>query len=326
MFPLTRLRRLRGTQALRELVAEHHLKSSDLIAPLFLVEGQGESQALPSIPDYHRYTIDLAVGEVQALYALGIRSVLLFAKVEDALKDNAGEEALNPEGLMQRGIRAIKAARPEMVVLTDVALDPYSRYGHDGIVEGGRVVNDKSIAVLAAMAVSHARAGADGVAPSDMMDGRVAAIRKRLEQDGFPDVLIMSYAAKYASSLYGPFRDALDSAPGFGDKKSYQLDPANAREALLEAELDCREGADILMVKPGLPYLDILFQLRQALNRPLAVYHVSGEYSMLKAAAAKGWLDESAAALECLLGFKRAGASLIATYFAKQAAQWLTQS
>lgn len=324
MFPITRLRRLRSTPALRDLVAESHMRSADLIAPLFVIEGESKREEIAFMPDCYRFALDVLAEEVQVLYALGIRCVLLFVKIAGDLKDDAGTEALNPEGLMQRAIQTVRRAQPEMVVLTDVALDPYSTYGHDGIVKDRHIVNDESIAVLAEVALSHARAGAHGVAPSDMMDGRVAAIRKVLEANGFVDTAIMSYSAKYASSFYAPFRHALDSVPGFGDKKTYQMDPANAGEAIREARLDIDEGADIVMVKPG--YLDILFRLRQSLEVPLAVYQVSGEYSMLKAAAQMGWLDEKAAVMESLIGFKRAGAAVIATYFAKRAAQWLQES
>lgn len=323
MFPRTRLRRLRSTPALRSLVAENRMSPADFIAPLFIIEGEDKREEIAFMPDCYRFTLDVLAEEVQILYALGIRSVLLFAKIADDLKDKTGTEALNPDGLIQRAIQTVRRAQPEMLVMTDVALDPYSIYGHDGIVVDQRIVNDKSVAVLAEMALSHARAGAHVVAPSDMMDGRVAAIRKILEEKGFVDTAIMSYSAKYASSFYGPFRHALGSTPGFGDKKTYQMDSANAVEALREARLDIDEGADIVMVKPGLSYLDILFRLKQALEVPLAVYQVSGEYSMLKAAAQRGWIDERAAVMESLIGFKRAGATVIATYFAKRAAQWL---
>ncbi|MEL0074416.1 MAG: porphobilinogen synthase, partial [Flavobacteriaceae bacterium] len=249
----------------------------------------------------------------------GLKAVLLFVKVEETLKDNKGTEALNPEGLMQRAIKQIKEAVPEMVVMTDVALDPYSSYGHDGIVKEGQILNDPTIAVLAKMALSHARAGADVVAPSDMMDGRIAEIRKKLEEAQFHDTLIMSYSAKYASSFYGPFRDALDSAPGFGDKKTYQMDFANREEALVETQRDLEEGADIVMVKPGLAYLDIIRDLKNSISAPIAAYQVSGEYAMLKAAAAQGWIDHDQVMIEQLVSFKRAGARLIATYFAEEA-------
>lgn len=323
MIQHSRPRRLRASAAIRDLVRETRLHASDLIAPLFIVEGSGVQDPIPSMPGIFRMSLDIALNEAKDLRALGIRAVLLFTKVPDELKDNAGTEALNPDGLMQRAIRAIKADVPELLVMTDVALDPFSSYGHDGIVEGGRIVNDPTVEVLAMMAVSHARAGADIVAPSDMMDGRVAAIREALEEAGFHDTGILSYTAKYASCFYGPFRDALDSAPGFGDKSTYQMDPANAREAVREAMLDEDEGADILMVKPGLAYLDILRDLREQTTLPLAVYQVSGEYAMIKAAAANGWLDEKRAVLETLTAFKRAGADMIATYFAKDVARFL---
>ena len=275
------------------------------------------------MPDYYRYTLDLLMDEIEELQEVGIRSVLLFVKVPEEKKDNEGTEALNPEGLMQQSVRAIKEAFPELLVMTDVALDPYSSFGHDGIVVDGEIVNDESVELLAEMAVSHAAAGADIVAPSDMMDGRVAAIREALDENGYQNRGIMSYSAKYASSYYGPFRDALDSAPGFGDKKTYQMDPANVREAVKEARMDEREGADIVMVKPGLPYLDVVRAVREAVRVPVSVYNVSGEYAMLKAAAANGWLDEEQAMMEALTGFKRAGADLIATYFAKAASRLL---
>lgn len=275
------------------------------------------------MPDYYRYTLDLLAEEIEELQEAGIRSVLLFVKVPDSKKDNEGTEALNPEGLMQRSVRTIKENFPEMLVMTDVALDPYSSYGHDGIVEDGEVVNDESVELLAGMAVSHAEAGADFVAPSDMMDGRIAAMREALDGKGFKNRGIMAYSAKYASGFYGPFRDALDSAPGFGDKKTYQMDPSNVREAVKEARLDEQEGADIVMVKPGLPYLDVVRAVRESVQIPVSVYNVSGEYAMLKAAAANGWIDEDETMMEALIGFKRAGADLIATYFAKQASKLL---
>jgi porphobilinogen synthase len=275
------------------------------------------------MPNYYRRSLDKTVREVEALWGLGIKSVLLFIKCKDELKDNLGTEALNPDGLMQRSIRAIKAAVPGMIVMTDVALDPYSTYGHDGIVENGDIVNDPTVEVLAKMSVSHARAGADIVAPSDMMDGRIGAIRRLLEENGFTRTGIMAYSAKYASCFYGPFRDALDSAPGFGDKKTYQMDYANRREAIRETLMDVEEGADIVMVKPAMAYLDIIREVRDAVTVPVSAYHVSGEYAMIKAAARMGWLNEEKAILECLSSIKRAGADLIATYFAKDAVKLL---
>lgn len=275
------------------------------------------------MPNYFRRSLDLTVKEVKELWSLGIKSVLLFIKCKDELKDNTGKEAWNKDGLMQRSIRAIKEAVPEMYVMTDVALDPYSSYGHDGIVENGEIVNDATVEALVKMSISHAEAGVDMVAPSDMMDGRIGAIREGLEESGFTKVGIMAYSAKYASCFYGPFRDALDSAPGFGDKKTYQMDYANRTEAVREALMDVEEGADIVMVKPGLPYLDILRDVKNAVNVPVSVYNISGEYAMIKAAARMGWINEEKAIIETLTGFKRAGADLIATYFAKDAARIL---
>lgn len=324
-FPEFRNRRLRSSAALRSLVAENFLSPNDFIVPLFVVEGQNKKEEIPSMPNYYRFSLDLLEKEVKRLWDKGLKAVLLFVKVPDEKKDNRGTEALNPNGLMQRSIQMIKAAVPEMVVMTDVALDPYSSFGHDGIVENNRIVNDPTVEILAQMALSHAQAGADVVAPSDMMDGRVRGIRQILEQNQFHDTSILSYTAKYASAFYGPFRDALDSAPGFGDKKTYQMDPANQREALLEAQTDIEEGADILMVKPGAAYLDILSLLRQKTELPLAVYQVSGTYAMLQAAVEKGWLDYDSVMLEQLLAFKRAGAQLIATYHSENAADLLNQ-
>jgi porphobilinogen synthase len=308
------------------MVAEHDLKPADFIAPVFVMEGENEKVEIPSMPDYYRYTLDLLMGEIEQLKAVGIRSVLVFAKVPDELKDNKGTEALNPDGLMQRAVRAIKEEYPEMLVMTDIAMDPYSSYGHDGIVKDGEILNDESVEVLAQMAVSHAEAGADMVAPSDMMDGRIGAMREALDENGFKHTGIMAYSAKYASSYYGPFRDALDSAPGFGDKKTYQMDPANVQEAIKEAQLDEQEGADIVMVKPGLPYMDVIRAVKENVSVPVSVYNVSGEYAMLKAAAEKGWLNEEEAMMEALVGFKRAGADLIATYFAKAASKILNSN
>ncbi len=318
-----RPRRLRTSAAVRALVAENILSPNDLMTPLFILEGEGKQKEIPSMPGYYKKSLDLTVEDVNELWAMGLKSVLLFVQVSDDLKDNAGTEAVNDGGLMQDAVRAIKAAVPGMVVMTDVALDPYSSFGHDGIVEEGEIVNDKTVDVLAEMALSHARAGADFVAPSDMMDGRVSAIRSRLDEEGFENTGIMSYSAKYASSFYGPFRDALDSAPGFGDKKTYQMDPANAIEGVKEALLDIEEGADMVMVKPGLPYLDMVHRVKQKSEVPVSVYHVSGEFAMIKAAAAKGWIDEDAAIMESLLSFKRAGADLIATYFSRDAVRLL---
>lgn len=271
------------------------------------------------MPGYYRYSLDMTVHEVKKLWDMGLQSVLLFIKCRDELKDNKGTEALNPDGLMQRSIRAIKDAVPGMVVMTDVALDPFSSYGHDGIVDGSQIVNDPTVSVLAQMSVSHAQAGADIVAPSDMMDGRIGAIRQALEHAGHHNTGIMSYSAKYASSFYGPFRDALDSAPGFGDKKTYQMDYRNRMEAIKETLIDVEEGADIVMIKPALSYLDIIREVRDAVEVPVSAYNISGEYAMIKAAAKMGWIDEDKAILEVLTSIKRAGADLIATYFAREA-------
>lgn len=322
-YPAVRGRRLRVSDGVRRMVSEHRLAPSDFIAPLFVMEGEGKQVEIPSMPDYYRYTLDLVLNEVEQIESLGIPAVLLFVKVPEEKKDNEGTEALRPDGLMQRAVRSIKQQFPEMVVMTDVALDPYSSYGHDGIVEESRILNDESVELLARMAVSHAEAGADMVAPSDMMDGRIGAMRKALEEAGYPHTGIMAYSAKYASSYYGPFRDGLDSAPGFGDKKTYQMDPSNVGEAIREAKLDEAEGADIVMVKPGLPYLDVVRAVREVVSVPVSVYNVSGEYAMIKAAAANGWLDEEQAMMEALIAFKRSGADLIATYFAKDAARLL---
>ncbi|NVK05302.1 MAG: porphobilinogen synthase [Flavobacteriia bacterium] len=318
-----RPRILRASAAVRDLVQETRLHTSDLMVPLFIVEGKGVKEEISSMPGYNRYSLDLLRDEIAEISDLGLRSVLLFVKVDDRLKDNKGTEALNPNGLMQRAIQVVKEVNPELLVLTDVALDPFSSYGHDGIVENGKIINDATVEVLAQMAVSHIEAGADWVAPSDMMDGRIGAIRLAFENAGFHDAGIMAYSAKYASCFYGPFRDALDSAPGFGDKKTYQMNPANIREGLKEAMLDQEEGADMLMVKPAMAYLDVIKTIKEELLLPVSAYHVSGEYAMIKAAAEKGWLNEEAAMMESLGSIKRAGADVIATYFAKDAARVL---
>jgi len=323
MYLQRRNRILRTTPAIRSLVAETTLTPNDFIVPLFIDEGENLKTEIASMPDYFRRSIDLTVNEVRELWSLGIKSVLLFIKCKDEWKDNTGKEAWNKDGLMQRSIRAIKDAVPEIVVMTDVALDPYSSYGHDGIVENGEIINDLTVEALVKMSVSHAEAGVDMVAPSDMMDGRIGAIREGLEQNGFTKVGIMAYSAKYASCFYGPFRDALDSAPGFGDKKTYQMDYSNRIEAIRETLMDIEEGADIVMVKPGLPYLDIVREVKNAVDVPVSVYNISGEYAMIKAAAKMGWINEEKAIIETLTGFKRAGADLIATYFAKDAARLL---
>jgi len=312
-----RYRRLRTNASVRNLVAETSLTPDHFIVPLFIMEGTNKKEEISSMPGYFRFSLDLLKAEILELKKLGLRSVLLFVKVPDNLKDNEGKEALNPQGLMQRAVRFIKEVDPQMTVMTDVALDPYSSYGHDGIVSGQEIVNDPTVEVLAAMSVSHAQAGADFVAPSDMMDGRVKAIRKKLDEAGFHNVGILSYSAKYASSFYGPFRDALDSAPGFGDKKTYQMDFRNSTEALKEVDLDIAEGADIVMVKPAGAYLDIIRRVKDHVHVPVAAYQVSGEYAMIKAASANGWLDEKSAMIESLIAIRRAGADIIATYFAK---------
>jgi porphobilinogen synthase len=316
-----RSRILRQSPAIRSLVAETTLTSNDFIAPLFIDEGKNVVYEIPSMPGYYRRSIDETILEIKELWDLGIKSVLLFIKAADELKDNTGKESWNPDGLMQRSIREIKNALPEMLIMTDVALDPYSSYGHDGIVENGEIVNDPTVDALVKMSLSHAKAGADFVAPSDMMDGRIGAIREALEENNFTRTGIMAYSAKYASCFYGPFRDALDSAPGFGDKKTYQMDYSNRTEAVKEALMDEDEGADIVMVKPAMAYLDIIREVKNSVTIPVSAYHVSGEYAMIKATAKMGWIDENKAILESLSSIKRAGADLIATYFAKDAAK-----
>ena len=318
-----RNRILRQSAAVRSIVAETRLSPNDFIVPLFIVEGNGIKDEIASMPCYYRLSLDNLSKEVKELWAMGLKSVLLFIKCADELKDNSGTEALNPNGLMQRSIKTVKDAVPDMVVMTDVALDPFSIFGHDGIVQHGEIVNDATVDVLALMSVSHATAGADFVAPSDMMDGRIGAIRLALEQNGFTKTGIMAYSAKYASCFYGPFRDALDSAPGFGDKKTYQMDYANRIEAIKEVLMDIEEGADIVMVKPALSYLDIIREVKNISDVPVSAYNISGEYAMIKAAAKMGWIDEDKAILETLTSIKRAGADLIATYFAKDAVRLL---
>jgi porphobilinogen synthase len=326
MFPIHRNRRLRTNESIRSLVRETILTPNDFMFPMFIAEGTNVEIPIPSMPGIYRRSLDLTVKEVKELWSLGIKAVNIYVKVDDKLKDNTGKEAWNPDGLMQKAIRAIKDAVPGMIVMPDVALDPYSIYGHDGIIENGQVVNDPTVDALTLMSVSHADAGADFVAPSDMMDGRVYAIRKALEESGHHNVGIMSYSAKYASSFYGPFRDALDSAPKDSDvevpkdKKTYQMDYANRIEAIKEALHDVEEGADIVMVKPGIAYLDIVREVKNAVNVPVSVFHVSGEYAMIKAASERGWLDHDKIMIEQLYCIKRAGADLISTYFAKEAA------
>ncbi|MCF3110355.1 porphobilinogen synthase [Niabella sp. CC-SYL272] len=320
-----RNRILRRTAAIRDMVAETQLRPSDFILPVFVTEGTDVVEAISSMPGYFRRSLDKTVEEVKELWNLGIRCVLLFVKCDDALKDNTGKESWNPDGLMQQTVKAIKDAVPEIVVMTDVALDPYSEYGHDGIVDvkSGYILNDETVEALTKMSLSHAAAGADFIAPSDMMDGRIGVFRKALEETGFSNVGIMSYSAKYASCFYGPFRDALDSAPGFGDKKTYQMNYANRIEAINETLKDVSEGADIVMVKPAMAYLDIIREIKNTVTVPVSAYHVSGEYALIKAAAERGWLDEEKAILESLTSIKRAGADLIATYFARDAVRLL---
>ena len=316
-----RPRRNRRTAALRAMVRETHLTPADLVLPLFVVDGSGREEPVPSMPDTSRLSPDRVVARARAAHALGIPAVALFPVVAESLKDSHATESANPDGLLQRTVRDLKQALPELLVITDVAMDPYSSDGHDGLVVDGRIVNDESVDILCEMAVAQAQAGADLVAPSDMMDGRVGYIRDALDDAGFTEVGILAYSAKYASAFYGPFRDALDSAPKHGDKKSYQMDPANRREALREVLLDLDEGADMVMVKPALPYLDVLAAVKAESTVPVAAYQVSGEYAMIKAAAARGWLDENAAMLETVTAIKRAGADLILTYFAMAVAR-----
>ncbi len=324
---MIRPRRNRRTPAIRSMVCETTLSPSDFILPMFLHEDQVDTP-ISSMPGVTRWCLESLVREAGEAHALGIPAVVLFPKIEDELKSPNADECFNPDGLVPRAIRALKQAHPTLCVITDIALDPYNSDGHDGLVQRNArgeliILNDETIEVLCQQAICHARAGADIVAPSDMMDGRVGAIREALDDEDFTDVSILSYTAKYASALYGPFRGALDSAPKDGDKKTYQMDPANAREALRETLLDEAEGADMLMVKPAGFYLDIISKVRETTTLPVAAYQVSGEYLMLKSAAAGGWLDERSVVLESLTAIKRAGADMILTYFAKQAAVWL---
>lgn len=319
-----RPRRNRVNESIRNLVRENALSVNDFIMPLFVMPGENHKEAIKSMPGIFRFSKDLIVKECKELLALGVQAVALFPALPDAVKNEMAEESTNPDGLYQQTIKAIKKETPEMLVITDVAMDPYSSEGHDGFVtEEGEIDNDITLPVLADMAVAQAKAGADIVAPSDMMDGRVGVIREALDEAGYTKVGILAYSAKYASGFYGPFRDALDSAPKKGDKKTYQMDPANSREAIREVMLDIEEGADMVMVKPGLPYLDVIRAIKDVSDVPVAAYNVSGEYAMLKAAAANGWLEEKKVILESLMSFKRAGADLILTYHAKEAAAWL---
>lgn len=317
MYPLNRNRRLRVNETLRGLIRETVITPNDFLVPLFVIEGQNKKEEIQSMPNYFKMSIDVLLKEVEALYSLGLKSVLLFAQVDEKLKDNYGSEAINKDGLMQRAIKSIKDKYPSLLVMSDVALDPYSSNGHDGVVENGLIVNDITNDILSKMSLTHIEAGADFVAPSDMMDGRVKAIRTLFEKEGYHNAGIMSYSAKYASCFYGPFRDALDSKPGFGDKKTYQMDIGNRNEAMNEVKLDIQEGADIVMIKPGISYLDIIRDIKNNFNIPISAYQVSGEYAMIKSAAKNGWINEDQAILETSIAFKRAGANFIASYFAK---------
>jgi porphobilinogen synthase len=317
MYPLNRNRRLRVNETLRGLIRETVITPNDFLVPLFVIEGQNKKEEIQSMPNYFKMSIDVLLKEVEALYSLGLKSILLFAQVDEKLKDNYGSEAINKDGLMQRAIKSIKDKFPSLLVMSDVALDPYSSNGHDGVVENGLIVNDITNDILSKMSLTHIEAGADFVAPSDMMDGRVKAIRTLFEKEGYHNAGIMSYSAKYASCFYGPFRDALDSKPGFGDKKTYQMDIGNRNEAMNEVKLDIQEGADIVMIKPGISYLDIIRDIKNNFNIPISAYQVSGEYAMIKSAAKNGWINEDQAILETSIAFKRAGANFIASYFAK---------
>ena len=322
MIPMSRRpRRNRKNASIRDMVRENTVSVSDLIFPLFLIEGRNKRSEVASMPGIFRLSTDLMLKEIESCLKLGITTFDIFPNIREELKDKKATESLNKKGLYLSAIRTIKSKLPEAVIMTDVAMDPYSSDGHDGYVKDGEILNDETLEILAEMAVAQAEAGADIIGPSDMMDGRVGAIRQALDEYGYANVSIMSYTAKYASAFYGPFRDALDSAPRFGDKKTYQMDPANSREALIEAQLDADEGADFLMVKPALSYLDVIRSMRDSFDLPIAAYNVSGEYAMVKAAAARGWIDGTRVRDEILLSIKRAGASVILTYFAKEFAQ-----
>lgn len=316
---LSRPRRNRKSQVIRDMVQENHLRASDLIFPLFIIDGQNRKTEVSSMPGIYRYSIDLLLKEVESCMNLGLKAFDLFPNIEESKKDKVATESLNKDGIYLRAIREVKKNFPEACVITDVAMDPYSSDGHDGLVENGEILNDETLEILAKMSLAHAEAGADIIAPSDMMDGRVGYIREALDGQGFKNTSIMSYTAKYASAFYGPFRDALESAPKFGDKKTYQMNPANQREALIEAALDVEEGADFLMVKPALAYLDVIKVLKDNFDLPIAAYNVSGEYAMIKSAVQKGWLEEGRTITEILMGMKRAGADVILTYHAKEA-------
>ncbi|BDD03162.1 porphobilinogen synthase [Aureibacter tunicatorum] len=318
MHPHRRPRRNRKSPALRDMVEETRLSVKDMIFPMFLIEGQNKSEEVKSMPGIYRYSQDLLLKEIEVCMKLGIRTFCIFPSISEDKKDSMATESWNPNSLYNTTLAKIKTLFPESCVMTDVAMDPYSSDGHDGIVRDGRIINDDTLEVLGKMALAQARTGIDIIGPSDMMDGRVGYIRQILDEEGYSDVSIMAYTAKYASAFYGPFRDALDSAPKFGDKKTYQMDPANKREALIEADLDYSEGADFMMVKPALAYLDVISLLKDNYELPITAYNVSGEYAMIKAAAEKGWLDGEKAMLETLLSIKRSGANAILTYFAKE--------
>ena len=320
-FPVTRLRRLRRTASLRSLLAENRLDIRDFVYPLFVCEGEGVERPLQGLPGIAQRSVDTLVAEAADAHALGVRSVLLFGVPDE--KDEVGSGAYDESGIVQTAIRALRAAVPNLVLMTDVCLCEYTTHGHCGVVEGGEIVNDASVELLVRTAVSHAEAGASVVAPSDMMDGRIGAVRAALDGEGFEHVPVVAYAAKYASAFYGPFREVAHSAPAFGDRRSYQLDPPNRREALRECALDVEEGADALIIKPALPYLDVIAAARDRFDLPIFAYNVSGEYAMVKAAAAQGWMDERQAALESLTAIKRAGADVVISYWAKELAQWL---
>jgi len=327
-FPAKRPRRMRANEFSRRLMAEHQLSAGDLIYPVFVLEGKNKIEQVASMPGVERKTLDNLLLELEEVVALKIPAVALFPVIDSAKKSLLAEEAYNPQGLVQQAVAEIKKRFPELGVITDIALDPYTSHGQDGIIDdNGYVINDQTTGVLVQQAVSHARAGADIVAPSDMMDGRIAAIRIALEKEGFVNTKILAYSAKYASAFYGPFRDAVGSAGNLGkaDKKTYQMDPANGDEAFHEVALDLNEGADMVMVKPGMPYLDVIYRLKQNFKAPVMAYHVSGEYAMLKAASANGWIDEKKCVLEAMLGFKRAGTDAILTYYAKDVARWLSE-
>ncbi len=321
-----RMRRLRVSSAMRNLVQENHILAHDLIMPLFVIEGTNVKEPISSMPNMYRYSLDLLIKECKELYQLGVQAIVLFPCISDSKKDKLASEAMNQDGLYLRALQEIKQAIPDLLVITDIAMDPYSTDGHDGFVnDKGEIENDRTIEILQNMALAQAQAGADILAPSDMMDGRIGAIRRALDQENYTNTNLLSYSAKYASAFYGPFRDALSSAPKKGDKKTYQMNPANSQEAIREVELDLQEGADIVMVKPGLPYLDIIRIVKDRFQVPVAAYNVSGEYAMLCSAAQNGWLDYQACAMETLLSFKRAGADMILTYHAKEAATWLQE-